>query len=66
MKIVLDMEEIRALSPASNQSIPFVEMPTSLPEKNLACHVLMLDILLEVNLSLNSLSYNIKLTFDWL
>ncbi len=54
------MEEIRALSPASNQSNPFAEMPISIPEKNLACHVLMLDILLEVNLSLDKLyaSYN--------
>jgi len=49
------MEEIRALSPASNQSNPFAEVPISIPEKNLACHVLMLDILLEVNLSLDKL-----------
>lgn len=41
------MEEIRPLSPVSNQSVPASEMPLSLPEKSLACHVLMLDILLE-------------------
>lgn len=41
------MEEIRPLSPVSNQSVPSSDLPLSLPEKSLACHVLMLDILLE-------------------
>lgn len=31
----------------SNQSVPSSDLPLSLPEKSLACHVLMLDILLE-------------------
>ncbi|XP_057379206.1 protein unc-79 homolog [Daphnia carinata] len=43
----LDTEEIRPLSPVSNQSVPSSDLPLSLPEKSLACHVLMLDILLE-------------------
>ena len=42
-----DMEDIRPLSPVSDQSAPSSEMPISMPEKSLACHVLMLDILLE-------------------
>lgn len=44
---MVDMEEIRPLSPVSNQSVSSSELPLSLPEKSLACHVLMLDILLE-------------------
>lgn len=46
------MEEIRPLSPISNQSTHFSEIPISLPEKTIACHVLMLDILLEVSIDL--------------
>ena len=41
------MEEIRPLSPVSNQSVSSSDLPLSLPEKSLACHVLMLDVLLE-------------------
>ena len=43
----VDVEEIRPLSPLSHQEIPNQELQMSLPEKSLACHVLMLDILLE-------------------
>lgn len=36
------------MSPVSNRSIPaHDQVPLSIPEKSLACHVLMLDILLE-------------------
>ena len=47
---MIDIEENCAISPVSNGSgVPAQEdqVPLSVPEKSLACHVLMLDILLE-------------------
>ena len=43
-----DIEENCAMSPVSNRSVSgHDQVPLSVPEKSLACHVLMLDILLE-------------------
>jgi len=45
----LDADEVRALSPVSNESVPVTstDLPLSIPEKSLACHVMMLNILQE-------------------